>query len=127
MEFGEKIKKRREELGYTQQDLADKLEMSLSVLNRIERGKSELRASKVPALCKSLKISVNSLFNLPIEPSSTVIQILLFAIQELKYGDCALLAENSTAIKVASEMPWDKTVIVRIEAEKYHIVKKTRV
>ena len=104
MTVGEKIKKRREELGYTPQELADKLEMPFYMLSMIERGKSELGISKVPALCNSLKISVNYLLNLPTEDTKVVRKILLFAIQLLKCEDSVLLDENYLAGLVAPEL-----------------------
>lgn len=55
MSIGERIKMRREELGWTQEELAKKMGYkSKSTINKIELGKSDVTQSKVPEYAKVL-------------------------------------------------------------------------
>lgn len=55
MEIGEKIKKRREELHMSQQELAEKVGYtSRSTINKIECGANNLRQTKISQIAKAL-------------------------------------------------------------------------
>ena len=55
MSIGERIKMRREELGWTQEELAKKMGYkSKSTINKIELGKSDVTQSKIPEYAKVL-------------------------------------------------------------------------
>lgn len=55
MSIGERIKMRREELGWTQEELAKKMGYkSKSTINKIELGKSDVTQRKVPEYAKVL-------------------------------------------------------------------------
>ena len=56
MNVGKRIKKRREELGYTQEQLAEKMGYrSKSTINKIEAGINDITQSKITAFAKILK------------------------------------------------------------------------
>ena len=55
------IKKRREELGYSQEYMASVLEISQSAYSKIEAGKSELSLSHIITICRTLETDFNVL------------------------------------------------------------------
>lgn len=57
-----KIKQRRNELGLTQQELADKLGMSVSYINRIENEKKIPNVSLAIRIAHALKCKVDDIF-----------------------------------------------------------------
>ena len=60
--LGMNIRKRREELGMTQQELADKLGYtSKSTINKIENGTNDITQSKIKAFAKALNTTVPEL------------------------------------------------------------------
>lgn len=60
--LGMNIRKRREELGMTQQELADKLGYSSkSTINKIENGTNDITQSKIKAFAKALNTTVPEL------------------------------------------------------------------
>ena len=60
--LGMNIRKRREELGMTQQELADKLGYSSkSTINKIENGTNDITQSKIIAFAKALNATVPEL------------------------------------------------------------------
>lgn len=60
--LGINIRKRREELGMTQQELADKLGYSSkSTINKIENGTNDITQSKIKAFAKALNTTVPEL------------------------------------------------------------------
>ena len=74
MSMGKMIKKRREELGYTQEQLAEKMGYkSKSTINKIEAGINDITQSKIVAFAKALKTTPSYLMgwgdeeNLPIK------------------------------------------------------------
>lgn len=62
IKIGKFISSLRKEKGYTQQDLADKLNVSNKSISRWENGKTMPDLSIIPNLCKVLGISINELF-----------------------------------------------------------------
>ena len=60
--LGINIRKKREELGMTQQELADKLGYaSKSTINKIENGTNDITQSKIIAFAKALNTTVPEL------------------------------------------------------------------
>ena len=55
--IGERLKKARIEKGYTQEQLAEKIDVSVAFLSRIERGKSKVNLNRLNQLCDLLDIS----------------------------------------------------------------------
>ena len=65
MTFGERIRKRREEINMSQQELAEKLGYSSrSSINKIELGLIDLPQSKIEKCAEILQIPINELFGL---------------------------------------------------------------
>lgn len=61
-EIGKRIQQRRKQLGYTQQDLAKKIQIDHhQTISDIERGVRELKASELANIAKTLHISVSDL------------------------------------------------------------------
>lgn len=61
--LGRKVKKYREELGLTQEELSDKLGMHYTSLSRIERGEANPPVYTVFRISKVLKKKMKDLFN----------------------------------------------------------------
>ena len=59
----ENIKKFRELKNITREDLADRLEMSLSGYSKLERGEVELTVNKLYRIAEILEISVSQILN----------------------------------------------------------------
>lgn len=59
--LGEKINEYRKNLGYTQAELAEKISVEWSYLNRIEAGKKNLSVTKLIALLNVFNISYKEL------------------------------------------------------------------
>jgi len=63
--FGERVKSRREQLGLTQEQLAERLGYkSRSSINKIEMGKNDIPQSKLPDFAKALNTTVAYLIGL---------------------------------------------------------------
>ncbi len=62
-ELGKNIKKRRKELGLTQQELADKLNMSLNFVGKIEVAFSKPSLDTLIEIAKALDTTVSKLTN----------------------------------------------------------------
>ncbi len=63
MNVGEKIKKLRELKNYTQQHMADQLELSLSGYGKIERNETDISISKLEKIAKILHTDVNTILS----------------------------------------------------------------
>lgn len=55
--IGERLKKARIAKGYTQEQLAEKIDVSVAFLSRVERGKSKINLNRLNQLCDLLEIS----------------------------------------------------------------------
>jgi len=62
--FGFAVKTRREELGLTQEDLADKAGIHRTYLSDVERGSRNLSLINVERLAVALSLSLSDLFQL---------------------------------------------------------------
>ena len=63
IKIGRFIAERRKELGYTQLQLAEKLNITDRAVSKWETGRSMPDSALMPELCEVLKISINDLFN----------------------------------------------------------------
>lgn len=61
--LGKNIKKRRQELGYTQQELADKIGMGLNFVGKIEIAFSKPSMDTIIKISKALDIKLKDLFD----------------------------------------------------------------
>jgi len=75
MSINEKIRRIRELKGWSQEQMAEKLHMSVSGYENIERGKTNVQFSKLEQISKILDMKLSEL----IELNEKNIQILLYA------------------------------------------------
>lgn len=61
MTFGQKIRNRREELGYTQVELAQKMQTSQPYVSRLEKGDFNPSKQMIIKMATALKISIDYL------------------------------------------------------------------
>lgn len=64
MTFGDRIRNRREELGLTQTELAEKTKLQQGYISRVERGKFEPTAPTIISLAVALEISADELLGI---------------------------------------------------------------
>lgn len=101
MEIGDRIAAKRKELGWTQQELADKLGFkSKSTINKVELGINQLTPKKVVAYAKALNCSPYYLMGW--EPDSSDNQIN--AAPENRYDMLQIFAEEKEKPTVAGEL-----------------------
>lgn len=73
MELYKRIKKRREELGMSQDELAQKLGYkSRSTIAKIEKGENDITQSKIAAFAQALQTTPGNLMGLDSEDTSTI-------------------------------------------------------
>ena len=56
-EIGSRINAKRKELGYTQEDLAESMDVSIQMISNLELGKKAIRPENLIKLCKALNVS----------------------------------------------------------------------
>ena len=61
--IGERLKKARNDKGLTQEKLAEKLDVSIAFLSRIERGSSHISLKRLSQICDILGITEGSILN----------------------------------------------------------------
>lgn len=64
VQLGKRVRIRRNVLGITQEELADKIGVSTSFIGHIERGSRKLSVETLYALCKALDTSADFLMGL---------------------------------------------------------------
>jgi transcriptional regulator with XRE-family HTH domain len=62
--FGDAVRARREELGLTQEDLADKARIHRTYVSDVERGARNVSLVNIERLAMALAVSISSLFQL---------------------------------------------------------------
>lgn len=105
------ISKRRKELGLTQQQLAEQLNISDKVVSKWETGKSLPDTSMLIPLAKALQLSVNEL----IDGKNAVTQMDKTAIYEanVSYKNACIIAMTmqlvAAILVIAGRVLWDRT------------------
>jgi transcriptional regulator with XRE-family HTH domain len=61
-QIGKKIQKRRREMGYSQEELADKIGISRAYMGFIEQGRNAPSLEVLEKIAKQLKLSISGLF-----------------------------------------------------------------
>ena len=61
--IGERLKNARTDKGLTQEKLAEKLDVSIAFLSRVERGSSHISLKRLSQICDILGISEGSILN----------------------------------------------------------------
>ena len=58
-DIGYRINRRRKELGLTQENLAEKMDVSIQMISNLELGKKAIRPENLIKLCNSLNVSAD--------------------------------------------------------------------
>ena len=58
-DMGQRISTRRQELGLTQEQVAEQMDVSLQMVSNLELGKKAIRPENMVKLCKALNISAD--------------------------------------------------------------------
>lgn len=61
--IGERLKKARLDKGLTQEQLAEKMDLSVAFLSRVERGSTHINLTRLNQLCSILGISEGEILN----------------------------------------------------------------
>ena len=61
--IGERLRKARNDMNMTQEDLAEKLDVSIAFLSRIERGNSHINLKRLTQICEILGVTEGSILN----------------------------------------------------------------
>lgn len=61
--IGKRLKLARTKKGYTQEKLAEKLEVSVTFLSRIERGSSHINLNRLSQVCNILDVTEGEILN----------------------------------------------------------------
>lgn len=61
--IGERLKKARLSRGFTQEQLAEELDVSVAFLSRIERGNTHINLTRLSQLCTILEITEGEILN----------------------------------------------------------------
>lgn len=69
--IGERLKKARTDKGLTQEKLAEKIDVSIAFLSRIERGSSHISLKRLSQICDILEVSEGEILNGASNNSST--------------------------------------------------------
>ena len=63
-DIGYRINRRRKELGLTQENLAEKMDVSIQMISNLELGKKAIRPENLIKLCNSLNVSADYILGL---------------------------------------------------------------
>lgn len=61
--IGERLKKARKKKNLTQEQLAEKIEVSIAFLSRIERGSSQINLKRLSQICSLLDVTEGEILN----------------------------------------------------------------
>ena len=75
--FGLKLKKIRQEKGYSLKEFSEKTQLSPSYLNEIEKGKKYPKIEKIIEISNTLGINFNKLVSNDLEPEFNIISELM--------------------------------------------------
>lgn len=98
--IGNKIKQKRKEMGYSQEELAEMCEISVSYVGHIERGSKKMSIPIAVSIAHALQLSLDYLF---LDAADTEENILLSVNSLLKQGDKKQAEALLKAIKILSE------------------------
>lgn len=85
--IGNNLKNARISKGYTQEQMAEQLNVSSKFISMIERGCSGLSITKLTNICKILDIEPNSLFNGVLNYTDSKDEYITNALSTLANGD----------------------------------------
>ena len=59
IDIGKRIQQRRKQLGYTQEQIANMMNVSIQMVSNLERGNKSIRIENLVNLCKILQVSTD--------------------------------------------------------------------
>lgn len=100
--IGERLKKARLEQGLTQENLAEKLDLSVAFLSRVERGNTHINLTRLSEICSLLEVSEGEILNGSSSTASDYMQSDFHELlkkcspekQKLIYNIAKVIAEN---------------------------------
>lgn len=98
--IGNKIRQKRKDMGYSQEDLAEMCEISVSYIGHIERGTKKMSIPIAVNIAHALHLSLDYLF---LDAADSEENILLSINSLLKQGSQEQVSSLLKAIKVLSE------------------------
>lgn len=98
--IGSKIRQKRKDMGYSQEDLAEMCEISVSYIGHIERGTKKMSIPIAVNIAHALHLSLDYLF---LDVADSEENILLSVNSLLKQGSQEQVSSLLKAIKVLSE------------------------
>ena len=98
--IGNKIKQKRKALGYSQEELAEMCEISVSYIGHIERGTKKMSIPIAVSIAHALHLSLDYLF---LDAADTDENLLLSINSLLKHGSKEQAGTLLKTIKVLSE------------------------
>ncbi len=117
MTTGDKIRNTREDMDILQQELADAIEMNVSVLSRIEKGTRPIRDDELKKIAQKLGVTSDYLLGNPVPPASSQPHMdartrrqleKVLEDDELTYNGAVLNGEDKEKVKKALELIfWD--------------------
>lgn len=111
MRLGNKIATRRKELGYTQQELADKLYVSVKTISKWETNRGNPEISNLPKIAEVLQIEMSELFDEAVDEEEQGIEKrkydLIYVCFTLGFAFLGLLFFATTFITVESSITID--------------------
>ena len=81
--YGERIRKAREELGITQEHLANKIGVSVLQINRYERDKNQPTSEILAKLSQTLSVSSDYLIGLTSDAGSSIVTTNLSSLERV--------------------------------------------
>ena len=61
--IGERLKKARKDKHLTQEQLAEKIDVSIAFLSRVERGSSQINLKRLSQICQILEVTEGDILN----------------------------------------------------------------
>lgn len=98
--IGNKIRQKRKDMGYSQEDLAEMCEISVSYIGHIERGTKKMSIPIAVNIAHALHLSLDYLF---LDVADSEENILLSVNSLLKQGSPEQVSSLLKAIKILSE------------------------
>lgn len=96
--LGLKIKEKRKKLGYTQESLSEKLNLSVSHLSHIENGSAKVSLNTLVNIANTLNLSLDELFSIELSNSMNIKDLNDF-LKNCSEEEKKLLFENLNLLK----------------------------
>lgn len=99
IEIGERIRKRRQELRWSQEKLAEVADISLNTVSRVEGGQSDMSIEVFRKLAQALGMSASELLgDMEDAEGDGQMQRLLYRMRHLGYGDREVVIRTLDAL-----------------------------